>query len=111
MIKKQSRLWFGRATQDDEFEQIFRLNHQTFSTEIPQHSARDDGRLVDRFHAENTYVICKDSADVVGMIALRARRPFSLDEKVPDVRRARFVYLPYAKGTDTAASCPGWSAR
>ena len=54
MIKKQSRLWFGRATQDDEFEQVFRLNHQTFSTEIPQHSARDDGRLVDRFHAENT---------------------------------------------------------
>ena len=90
MIKKQSRLWFGRATQDDEFEQIFRLNHQTFSTEIPQHSARDDGRLVDRFHAENTYVICKDSADVVGMIALRARRPFSLDEKVPDLDK----YLP-----------------
>src|SRR6266852_541559 len=90
MIKKQPQLWFGRATRDDEFEQIFRLNHQTFSAEIPQHPARNDGRLVDRFHAENAYVICKDKEDVVGMIALRARRPFSLDEKLPDLDR----YLP-----------------
>ncbi len=90
MIKKQPQLWFGRATRDDEFEQIFRLNHQTFSAEIPQHPARNDGRLVDRFHAENAYVICKDKEDVVGMIALRARRPFSLDEKVPDLDK----YLP-----------------
>ncbi len=90
MIKKQPGLWFGRATQDDEFEQIFLLNHRTFATEIPQHPSRDDGRLVDRFHAENEYVICKDDDDVVGMIALRGRRPFSLDEKLPDLDR----YLP-----------------
>ena len=90
MIEKQAQLWFGRATRVDEFEQIFRLNHQTFATEIPQHPVRNDSRLVDRFHAENEYVICKDKEDVVGMIALRARRPFSLDEKLPDLDR----YLP-----------------
>ncbi len=90
MSEKRPHLWFGPATRDDEFEQIFRLNHQTFSAEIPQHAARKDGRLVDRFHSENEYVICKDNEDVVGMIALRARRPFSLDEKLPDLDR----YLP-----------------
>jgi aspartate aminotransferase-like enzyme/GNAT superfamily N-acetyltransferase len=90
MTEKQPLLWFGRATLAGEFEHIFRLNHQTFAAEIPQHPARGDGRLVDRFHAENEYVICKDDEDVVGMIALRGRRPFSLDEKLPDLDR----YLP-----------------
>jgi aspartate aminotransferase-like enzyme/predicted N-acetyltransferase YhbS len=89
-MTQRPQLWFGRAARADEFEQIFRLNHQTFVTEIPQHPARDDGRLVDRFHAENEYVICKDGDEVVGMIALRARRPFSLDEKLPELGK----YVP-----------------
>jgi len=89
-MSEKRPLWFGPATRDEEFEQIFRLNHQTFSAEIPQHAARSDGRLVDRFHSENEYVICKDGEDVVGMIALRAQRPFSLDEKLPDLDR----YVP-----------------
>jgi aspartate aminotransferase-like enzyme/GNAT superfamily N-acetyltransferase len=83
-------LWFGPATQPGEFEQIFSLNHQTFCAEIPQHSPRGDGRLVDRFHEENEYVIGKDGELIVGMIALRGRRPFSLDGKLPDLDR----YLP-----------------
>jgi len=90
MIEKQPQLWFGRATEAAEFEQIFRLNHQTFAAEIPQHPVRNDSRLVDRFHAENEYVICRDGEEIVGMIALRAQRPFSLDEKLPDLDR----YLP-----------------
>lgn len=84
------KLWFGRAMTDDEFERIFRLNHRTFTGEIPQHAPRADGRLIDRFHQENEYLICKDGANVVGMIALRGNRPFSLDEKLPDLDR----YLP-----------------
>lgn len=90
MNAKPEKLWFGTATQDGEFEQIFRLNHRTFVDEIPQHAGHDDGRLIDRFHAENRYVICKDHEEVVGMIALRGRRPFSLDAKLPDLDR----YLP-----------------
>jgi len=90
MNAKPEKLWFGTATLDEEFEQIFRLNHRTFVDEIPQHAAHDDGRLIDRFHAENRYVICKDRDEVVGMIALRGSRPFSLDAKLPDLDR----YLP-----------------
>lgn len=66
----------------DEFEAIHRLNHRTFAQEIPQHPADPTGRLIDRFHSENTYAICLDGDSVVGMVAGRDRRPFSLDGKV-----------------------------
>ncbi len=66
-----------------EREQVHRLNHATFVEEIPQHPAAPDGRLVDRFDAENAYVVAVDDAgSVIGMLALRARRPFSLDQKL-----------------------------
>lgn len=75
------------ATEPWEFEAIHRLNHQTFAREIPQHAPASDGRLVDRFHSENTYVIAVRGRQLVGMMALRGRRPFSLDAKVPDLDR------------------------
>jgi acyl-phosphate glycerol 3-phosphate acyltransferase len=73
------------AKEDWEFEAIHRLNHQTFVREIPQHVPTFDGRLVDRFHAENTYVIAVQGRRLVGMMAIRGRRPFSLDAKIPDL--------------------------
>lgn len=75
------------ATEDWEIEQIHRLNHRTFAEEIPQHAPRPDGRLVDRFHATNRYVIVRHDQRVVGMMALRWQRPFSLDAKLPDLDR------------------------
>ncbi|MFO0524129.1 MAG: aminotransferase class V-fold PLP-dependent enzyme [bacterium] len=74
---------FSVATTEAEFEQIHRLNHDTFCIEIPQHPRREDRRLADRFHAENTYVVGKRGAELVAMVALRDRRPFSLDAKLP----------------------------
>lgn len=85
-----SRLEFKQATEVDEFEQVCRLNYETFVEEIPQHRPNPDSVLVDKFHAENTYFICKDGPDVVGMIAVRAQRPFSLDAKLEHLDR----YLP-----------------
>lgn len=55
--------------------------------------------LEDKFHAENTYFICckvddqtqeragggGGEADLVGMVACRERRPFSLDAKISDL--------------------------
>ena len=70
------------ATEPDEFEQIHALNYRTFVEEIPQHHPNPERRLVDRFHAENTYVVCKAGDAVVGMICVRDRRPFSVDEKI-----------------------------
>lgn len=76
---------FKLATEPQEIEQIHRLNYRTFVEEIPQHAPNPEGRLVDRFHEENTYVIGVADGRVVAMLALRGKRPFSLESKLPDL--------------------------
>src|ERR1051325_10928701 len=78
-------LVFKTATEDWEFEQIHRLNYRTFVEEIPQHKASPTHRLVDKFHAENTYLVCLSEQKLVGMLAVRGNRPFSLDQKLPSL--------------------------
>lgn len=85
-----SAVSFRIASEDWEFEQIHRLNYQTFVEEIPQHRPNAERALVDSYHDENTYLIAVRERRVLGMMALRGRRPFSIDRKVPDVDR----YLP-----------------
>jgi aspartate aminotransferase-like enzyme len=92
MIHMKS-LCYKIATEQSEFEQIHRLNYQAFVVEIPQHPPNPEQKLVDRFHANNTYVICKAGGRVVGMIAIRAQRPFSLDQKLQNLNS----YLPEHK--------------
>ncbi len=85
MSKPRVPLVFKFASEDWEFEQIHRLNYRTFVEEIPQHKASPTHRLVDKFHAENTYLICLDDQKIVGMLAARGNRPFSLDQKLPEL--------------------------
>lgn len=80
--------FFKIANIADEFEQIHRLNYQTFSEEIPQHEKNEEQKLVDAFHAENTYIICIKDNEVIGMTAIRANRPFSLDRKIGPVEQS-----------------------
>src|SRR5437867_1958875 len=81
---------FKFATEDWEFEEIHRLNYKTFVEEIPQHKASPTQRLVDKFHAENTYLICLSGRKLAGMLAARGNRPFSLDQKLEKLD----AYLP-----------------
>ena len=83
-------LTFKVASEDWEFEQIHRLNYETFVEEIPQHEGNAERSLVDMFHGENTYFICVRDGRVIGMVASRDRRPFSLDRKLEDLDS----YLP-----------------
>ena len=83
-------LTFKIATEEWELEQVFELNYATFVEEVPQHDRNSSRRLVDRFHDENTYFICLRGNDLAGMVALRDRRPFSLDEKLGSIDQ----YLP-----------------
>jgi aspartate aminotransferase-like enzyme len=81
-------LRFKLASEASEIEQIHRLNHATFAEEIPLHAGHSGdagGALVDRFHDENTYVIALDGDRLVGMVALRGKRPFSLDAKLENL--------------------------
>jgi aspartate aminotransferase-like enzyme/GNAT superfamily N-acetyltransferase len=89
-MQNGSTLVYKIASEAREFEQIHELNYRTFVEEIPQHSPNARQRLVDRLHHENTYVVCLDGARLAGMVALRAKRPFSLDEKLSNLDS----YLP-----------------
>jgi aspartate aminotransferase-like enzyme/GNAT superfamily N-acetyltransferase len=85
-----ARLTFKVADQPGEIDQIHRLNYETFVEEIPQHEHNPDRSLVDKFHDENTYLIALLDGHLVGMMAVRANRPFSLDLKLADLDS----YLP-----------------
>lgn len=89
-MKVPDRLTFKFAEEASEMEQIHELNYRTFVREIPQHAPREDQRLVDKFHDENTYGICLSGDRLIGMIACRGKRPFSLDGKLADLDS----YLP-----------------
>ncbi|MFS0785737.1 GNAT family N-acetyltransferase [Shouchella sp. 1P09AA] len=77
-----SDLYVKIADENNEFEQIYQLNYQTFVKEIPQHRPNSQEKLIDRFDSENVYVIAKIDEAVIGMICVREKRPFSLDQKL-----------------------------
>lgn len=79
------QLTFKVASEPWEFEAVHRLNYRTFVDEIPQHDQNPEGRLVDKFHDQNTYIICVAGQTLAGMIALRSSRPYSLDQKLPNL--------------------------
>jgi aspartate aminotransferase-like enzyme len=89
-METQTPLVFKTASEDWEFDLIHQLNYKTFVEEIPQHSPSASKRRVDPFHEENTYLICLSGRKLAGMLCLRAKRPFSLDQKLPDLD----TYLP-----------------
>jgi aspartate aminotransferase-like enzyme/GNAT superfamily N-acetyltransferase len=80
-----AELHYKIADRQEEFDAIHRLNYQTFVEEIPQHAPNATGLLVDRFHDENAYAICLAGSRLIGMVAGRCQRPFSLDTKVADL--------------------------
>jgi hypothetical protein len=82
-MENDKQFIFRIARSKSEIEQIHQLNYQTFVEEIPQHSENPDRLLVDRFHDDNIYFIgLTKTEEVVGMISVREKRPFSLDQKI-----------------------------
>ena len=72
-------LTFKIAREECELEQLHTLHYRAFVEEIPQHSPNADQRHIDRFHDQNTYVVALDAGRVIGSIAIRGARPFSLE--------------------------------
>src|ERR1019366_3111018 len=81
-MSSRQPLVFKFASEDWELEEIHRQNYKTFVEEIPQHQPSPAHRLVDKFHAQNTYLICLSGRKLAGMLAVRGDRPFSLDQKL-----------------------------
>src|ERR1700736_3332573 len=65
-----------------EFEQIHRLNHRTFVGEIPQHPDPGDGKLIDKYHSKNAYLIVLRENRLVGMVSAHDQPPFSVAERL-----------------------------
>lgn len=82
-------LFYKIADLASEYEQIYQLNYKTFVEEIPQHPQNKDNILIDRFNDENIYFIClnetNEQSELVGMLCLRDKRPFSLDLKLENI--------------------------
>jgi aspartate aminotransferase-like enzyme/GNAT superfamily N-acetyltransferase len=91
-VKLLEEFVFKIADQPWEVEAVLALNYKTFVEEIPQHNPNHDRKLADRFHEENTYIICVNEREqeLAGMIAYRDKRPFSLDQKLENLDS----YLP-----------------
>ena len=85
-----SRLTIKIANTEEEFSQINELNYQTFVEEINQHSSNQSKVLIDKFDKQNTYYIALKGGKLIGMIALKDTRPFSLDQKLSNLE----TYLP-----------------
>ncbi|MEK4630059.1 MAG: aminotransferase class V-fold PLP-dependent enzyme [Solibacillus sp.] len=79
--------WSKIATTEKEFDQIAQLNYETFVEEIPQHGENTTRRLIDKFHAENVYLVVYKNTELVGMVAFRDHRPFSIDQKIGEVEQ------------------------
>ncbi len=75
-----------------EIDAVHALNYKTFVEEIPQHAPNAEKMLADKFHEENTYIVCvhEEQKTLAGMIAFRDQRPFSLDAKLKNLDS----YLP-----------------
>ncbi|QDQ02068.1 aminotransferase class V-fold PLP-dependent enzyme [Lysinibacillus fusiformis] len=82
--------WCKIAQTDAEFDAIAQLNYETFVEEIPQHEPNAMRRKMDRFHHQNTYLVVYKGIELIGMLAFRDQRPFSIDEKIGEVEQ----YLP-----------------
>ena len=80
-----STIRFKVAREPSEIEQVNTLHYKAFVEEIPQYARNDEQRHIDRFHDENTYIVALDGETVIGSIAVRGTRPFSLDNKLENL--------------------------
>ena len=83
-IPRLGRFLFKRADTPEEIEQVHRLNYRTFVKEIQQHADTGTGRLVDKFHEWNTYFLAILDDQVIGMLSVHDRAPFSVESRLPD---------------------------
>lgn len=75
---------FRRAATAVDLEQVHRLNHEIFASEVGQHEPDAAGRLVDKFDRKNTYYLALRGGEVVGMVAVHDEPPFSIADRLVD---------------------------
>jgi predicted GNAT family N-acyltransferase len=76
-----------RIANEQDWEAIAQLNHDTFALELGQHEANEAGRKMDRLHDTNVYIVATIQDELAGMlsITLPSTAPFSTLKRVPFV--------------------------
>jgi len=81
MATRTQPIELSLATTDDR-EQIYRLRHQVYASELHQHPENAERLLVDPLDAINTYVVARCAERVVGFVAITPPTPrgYSIDK-------------------------------
>jgi histidinol-phosphate/aromatic aminotransferase/cobyric acid decarboxylase-like protein/N-acyl-L-homoserine lactone synthetase len=81
MTARTQPIELSLATAGDR-EQIYRIRHQVYASELHQHPENAERRLVDRLDAINTYVVARCAEAVVGFVAITPPTPqgYSIDK-------------------------------
>src|SRR3954464_5429036 len=106
---------FRVAREARDIEQVHALHYKAFVEEIPQYAPNENETHIDRFHGENEYIVALDGETVIGSIAFRGTRPFSLDSKLENLdqflltgyRYCEIRLLNVAREHRTASVLPG----
>jgi len=66
-------------------EEIYRIRHQVYATELGQHPENDTARLTDSLDAVNTYLVAKRAGVILGFVAVTPPNDvgYSLDKYFP----------------------------
>lgn len=75
---------FRLARLPEEHEQISQLLHRTFVLEVGQDADTGTGRLIDKFHHKNTYLVAVHRRRICGMVAMHSQPPFSAGSALDD---------------------------
>jgi len=75
---------FRLAASPEEEEQILQLLHRTFVLEVRQDADTGTGRLIDKFHDKNTYIVAVRQCRICGVVAVHDQPPFSAGGALDD---------------------------
>ena len=65
-----------------EMEEIFRIRHDVYATELGQHQANPEGRLTDSLDSFNTYIVARVDGVIAGFVSITPpdRNSYSIDK-------------------------------
>jgi len=68
-------------------EALHRLNYRTFVQELGQYADDGSGTRRDKFHDKNIYLVCERAGELLGMVSVHDRAPFSVSSRLPGGQR------------------------
>jgi predicted GNAT family N-acyltransferase len=85
-----------RIANAQDWDAIARLNHDTFALELGQYTPNEQGRLIDRQHETNLYIVAYVQDELAGMLSITrpSTAPFSTLKRMAVVSEEMQRNLP-----------------